>query len=99
MMEAYFDESGTHNKSLLVIAGFVSDADKWRAFEAHAEAIKRDFNIEYFHSKKKRNKHSSLYKHLSPSQSDDMEAALSKAVCECAAIVLFLTLFRTSMKA
>jgi hypothetical protein len=47
---AYFDESGTHDGSeAVVVAGYLSTAERWIAFEAVWKATLADFDLPAFH--------------------------------------------------
>jgi hypothetical protein len=84
MLDYYIDESGSHNKKLLVLAGFVASPDKWDAFHLRCESLKKRFGIAFFHSKEIRNGHSKSYRHLSQSQREEIVAEITSAICATA---------------
>jgi hypothetical protein len=50
MIEAYFDESGTHDGSrVLCVGGFVIDSDAAREFDAKWGEMLQKYNLPYFH--------------------------------------------------
>jgi Protein of unknown function (DUF3800) len=52
MLEAYFDESGTHAGSrTLSVGAFVADQDKWIAFSRQWKATLAEAGIECFHAR------------------------------------------------
>jgi hypothetical protein len=53
MLAGYFDESGTHGRdsNTVVVAGYVSDADKWVKFDEEWQQALQDYSITHFHMK------------------------------------------------
>lgn len=50
MMEAYFDESGTHSGSpAMCVAGYLFDAEQCRLFDDEWKLMLKRFGLEYFH--------------------------------------------------
>jgi hypothetical protein len=50
MIEAYFDESGTHHGSpLMCVAGYLIESDQCRRFQAEWEAVLSRHGVPYFH--------------------------------------------------
>jgi hypothetical protein len=47
---AYFDESGTHNAELSVMAGFFGNAQQWRKFEKRVAKLFVRFGVDIFHT-------------------------------------------------
>jgi hypothetical protein len=50
LLEAYFDESGTHAGSAAVsVAGYIARPEQWIAFEPEWRKVLSDFGLEFFH--------------------------------------------------
>jgi hypothetical protein len=50
MIEAYFDESGTHHGSpLMCVAGYLIESDQCRRFQVEWEAVLSRYDVPYFH--------------------------------------------------
>src|SRR5437764_1233786 len=50
MIEAYFDESGTHHGSpIMCVAGYLIEADQCRRLQAEWDVILLKYNVPYFH--------------------------------------------------
>ena len=50
MMEAYFDESGTHRDSpLMCVTGYIIDADQCRRFQTEWDEVLSKYGVPYFH--------------------------------------------------
>lgn len=78
MLELYIDESGSHNKRLLVVGGFVGNSSQWEDFTKSAAEIRREFSIPYFHAKDLRNGHSAIYKDLTETRRKDLLETLTR---------------------
>lgn len=80
MLSAYFDESEVGNR-LCIIGGVVSTADKWVRFAEECEALKREFQIPYFHSVKLFNPQSQgIYKHLDMTRRCELVSAFTESI-------------------
>lgn len=55
-LSAYVDESGTFDREspVVVLAGFVSDAQSWSRYELDVEQVFLEFNVSTFHAKRLR---------------------------------------------
>ena len=87
MLEAYFDESGTHatqDESLLIVAGYLAEEAKWSAFEKCWAALLKQFNVDRFHMKDLRNLRHKRYKHLSRANRLELLTNLIDATAEAA---------------
>jgi hypothetical protein len=52
MLIGYFDESGTHDDAVITsVAGFISTADNWQAFNEEWKRVLDHWELEYFHMK------------------------------------------------
>jgi hypothetical protein len=92
MLEAYFDESGTHatqREPLLILAGYVAEQEKWAAFNHAWAAVLAEFKVDSFHMKDLRNLRHKRFKHLSPQNRREL---LSLLIDLTAATALFGTL-------
>lgn len=50
MLAAYFDASGTHNDSpIIVVAGYVAEVTRWRTFQSKWADILKKENLSFFH--------------------------------------------------
>src|SRR5215216_5430715 len=50
MFTAYFDESGTHKESsVVVVAGYLSTDTQWAKFSEEWQSVLNDYNIDCFH--------------------------------------------------
>jgi hypothetical protein len=89
VLEAYFDESGSHaedSTSFLLLAGYVAEAERWRVFETRWKEVLQGFRLERFHTKDLRNfRHSSL-KHLDAADRRTLVKALSDLVADTAVL-------------
>jgi Protein of unknown function (DUF3800) len=53
LLEAYFDESGTHDGSkVLTVAGYIGDPAAWVHFEGEWRAALEEYGLEFFHMNK-----------------------------------------------
>ena len=52
VMTGYFDESGTHDGSpVVIVAGFVATAEKWGDYERDLAALNAEYGVSVFHAK------------------------------------------------
>ncbi len=49
MFTAYFDESGTHNNSAIVVAGYIATDKQWVEFSQNWNDLLQDQGISHFH--------------------------------------------------
>lgn len=87
MLEAYFDESGTHatqDEPLLIVAGYLADEAKWSAFDKRWAALLTQFNVDRFHMKDLRNFRHKRFKHLSRANRLELLTNLIDATAETA---------------
>jgi len=66
MFQAFWDESGTHVKNLLILAGFVGTVEKWTNFTREWQAVLDHYGVAYVHMKDFDNYTSGVFKHLNP---------------------------------
>jgi len=80
MREAFLDESSSTaaGQSVMIVAGFVSEKERWALFEAEwRKKVLQPYKITHLHSKQLRSHNDKLYRHL---DLDQREALLSTAV-------------------
>jgi hypothetical protein len=80
VLEAYIDESGSHDDKLLVIAGYVSQVERWVSFSQEWKKILVDHSLSYFHMKDFRNPKSRAYRHLAPRDKENLLDALVNVI-------------------
>src|SRR5437868_10882170 len=71
MREAFLDESSSTaaGKPVMIVAGFVSEKERWTLFEAEwREKVLQPYNITHLHSKQLRSHNGKLYRHLNLDQ-------------------------------
>lgn len=72
MLEAYFDESGKHTGSqAVVVAGFLSTDDRWRALEREWNGVLQPNGLEFFHMTDYENRQK-VYAEWSPAKRRDV---------------------------
>ena len=50
MLDAYFDDSGTHQGSPAIsVAGYMSTPDRWKRFESEWRETLDAYGVEFFH--------------------------------------------------
>jgi hypothetical protein len=89
MLQAYFDESGIHTDeatSLLIIAGYVGEQEKWQAFSRAWRSTLDEFQVSHFHMRDIRNGRHPLYRHLSMSRRRELVRHLIELVANTAAL-------------
>ncbi len=70
MLELYLDESVSYfgpdpgRRDLLVIAGYVAEADAWVTFSKEWTEILHTYRLSHFHAKELRSRNARLYRHL-----------------------------------
>ena len=87
MLETYFDESAPGRRaddSLLIVAGYVGEEERWRIFEARWRIVLKEFRVSDFHMKNIRNLRHPSFRHLSAQQRRDLVLELIGAVSEAA---------------
>jgi len=69
MLELYLDESESgRTRPLLVIAGYLADAEKWKDFSEEWTRVLEDRKLTHFHAKELRSGNAKLYRHLSSTE-------------------------------
>jgi hypothetical protein len=76
VLEAYIDESGSHDDNLLVIAAYISQVERWVSFSQEWKKILTNYSLVYFHMKDFRNPKSRAYRHLTVRDKEDLLGAL-----------------------
>lgn len=76
VLEAYIDESGTHNDRFLVVAAYISQVEKWAAFAQEWKGVLVDYSLPSFHMKDFRNPHCRVYKHLTARDKESLLGGL-----------------------
>jgi Protein of unknown function (DUF3800) len=85
VFEAYLDESGNHDDRLLVVAGYVSDVNKWAELSIHWTSLLKKYNLRCFHMKEFVNGRSRAFRHLSRRDKSDLLTALVELIKGAAA--------------
>ena len=80
MLEAYWDESGTQDDTLLILSGYLSQSSQWGIFTEQWRATLNKFNIPYFHMKDFRNGNSKLFRDLSEAKKQELFVRLHKII-------------------
>ncbi|MBV8570107.1 MAG: DUF3800 domain-containing protein [Acidobacteriaceae bacterium] len=84
MFASYFDESGTHNKRFLVVAGYTAEVDRWANFSHRWNSILVEHGLSHFHAKEFRQAKSKIYAHLSQQDKNGALSALVSIIAETA---------------
>jgi hypothetical protein len=82
MFQAFWDESGTHDKELLILAGFVGEAGKWVSFTEHWQAVLTCYKVASVHMKDFKNPTRGVFKHLTRSQRANLYSELLAIIKE-----------------
>jgi hypothetical protein len=89
MLEAYFDESGTHadpREALLILAGYIADEEEWKTFYTRWKSVLDRFQLPRFHMKDIQNFRHPLFKHLSADDRRSLVVALIDAIADTAVL-------------
>ena len=76
MLEFYADESGTHGHSLLTVAGYVADVNKWADFSVEWRRVLDHYKVEFVHAKAFSNAQARIHRHLQRRDRRDLLSAL-----------------------
>jgi len=81
VLDAYFDESGTHSTSRCVsIAGYVSTPERWRQFDIEWRASLSEWGLEFFHMTDFCSKDSRPYNSWSPEEKQQRWSRLVRII-------------------
>src|SRR3989338_5991795 len=86
MFQAFWDESGTHTKYLLILAGFVGTAERWISFSDQWQAAIDCYGVDYVHMKDFNNYSSGVFNHLTAFQRTALYCELLKVIKETVSI-------------
>ena len=81
---SYFDESGTHNKRFLVVAGYTAEVDRWAEFSVRWNALLKENGISHLHMKAFRQKASKPFAHLSEDGKQRLLSSLLQTIKDTA---------------
>lgn len=80
-ISTFFDESGTHDDGLLVVAGAIADFVDWGTLCLDWDDISEEFKLEHpFHMKEFWNPHSKIFGHLSAKQRTELMGKITKTI-------------------
>lgn len=77
-LQTFWDETGSHDRRLLGLGGFVASADKWKGFTREWEKIKKAYRIEDFHMRELFKKTSKKFRHLKFDEKISLHLAILK---------------------
>ena len=86
MFQAFWDESGTHAKDLLIMAGFVGAAEKWVTFTEQWQTILVHYGVSHVHMKDFNNYKSGVFKNLTAFHRTALYCELLKVIKETVSI-------------
>lgn len=84
MLQAYVDESGTHDGSRhYIVAGYISPADEWEKFDEEWADVLNDYGLKEFHMvdfKNRLRKSKSKYRHIDKPDGDRLLDRLTDVI-------------------